>query len=474
VIFSVVIFSFKIIWSQIEKDISFKFNKHTLTSFIDKMSPIMSVKRRISTVKETKSEQNRVTLSEASAGNNSQISTNIDQLVNVDQLVSHAMSAMDKKQFSYAVKNFCLSIEKLLQNGNTQRSISQMNGNEKLRLAKLYSKRAECNLELAKIYRSERNVDMVIEDCVYLLETEHFNADVAIRSKMMELNRKVKQFEKRASQLKMEITARKSSQSLNSTKTTTNPETQSQRRRRFQIENDIYIKVSGKLSSEFFNNTHQCPICFTAYRDFIEVKIVAIIPCKHSCCADCLFNFHKSLKIDSTDDETEIYFGCPLCRFKLSELIFDEIAHAFVKRRLISTFNFIAKKLPFSQDYLDNLISSLLAKTHNFDLSKVEYSLFNMIGLVDQNPDKTLNAEKKQQFYVEARAPVKLLHTELLKIRQSLALITDTESQEAIEMKKKLKRNKQQAAKGLEKFRERYFRASQFKGLELYCEQQWH
>ena len=61
-----------------------------------------------------------------------------------------------------------------------------------------------------------------------------------------------------------------------------------------------------------------------------------------------------------------------------------------------------------------------------------------MIGLVDQNPDETLNAEKKQQFYEEARAPVKRLHKEILEIRSDLLNI-DNESEEGKEKRKHLK-----------------------------------
>ena len=49
-----------------------------------------------------------------------------------------------------------------------------MTESEKQRLAKLYMKRVECNIELAKGHRSERNADLALEDCVLVLEEGNF------------------------------------------------------------------------------------------------------------------------------------------------------------------------------------------------------------------------------------------------------------------------------------------------------------
>ena len=62
----------------------------------------------------------------------------------------------------------------------------------------------------------------------------------------------------------------------------------------------------------------------------------------------------------------------------------------------------------------------------------------NNSRLIDQNPDEQFNAEKKQEFYVEARAPVKRLHNEMLEIRAHL-LSLSTDSDEAKEKRLILK-----------------------------------
>jgi hypothetical protein len=87
-------------------------------------------------------------------------------------LVNKAESAMERKSFSFAVKHLCLAIERLFEN----RQLSQMKHVEKSRLVKLYVKRAECNLELARLHRSERNANLALEDCALLINTENLRS----------------------------------------------------------------------------------------------------------------------------------------------------------------------------------------------------------------------------------------------------------------------------------------------------------
>ena len=106
------------------------------------------------------------------------------------------------------------------------------------------------------------------------------------------------------------------------------------------------------------------------------------------------------------------------------------MARAFLSRRLVPSLNSLSKRLPFAPAYLDAMLVSLLVSC-NFDLTRVEYSLFNMVGLVEQRPEATLDAARKQAFYEEARAPVKRLRTEILAVRGELALLADSECEEA-------------------------------------------
>ena len=187
-----------------------------------------------------------------------------------------------------------------------------------------------------------------------------------------------------------------------------------------------------KMALNASDSDDECPICGERWCEFVEPTVAAILPCNHSCCAPCLVNYFNSCKASSGNEACT--FGCPLCRLRLSDNIFDDLAHAFLDRNLIDSFEFLAEKLACSRDYLKNLVVSLLVKTHKFDLSKVEFTLFNMVGLMDPNPNESLNAEEKQGFFERARAPVKQLYKELCEIRKKLSYI-DVQSSKGAELR---------------------------------------
>ena len=124
--------------------------------------------------------------------------------------------------------------------------------------------------------------------------------------------------------------------------------------------------------------------------------------------------------------------SCTLCRKKIHRSTIENVAHLVFSKRLISSLNLLFKKLPFDkQEFEDLVVSLLLNKSIEFDVSKVENSLFNMIGLVDDRQiDHKLNHEEKQKFYEIARAPVQKLQQEYSNLRQKLVDIIDSDSKE--------------------------------------------
>jgi DNA-nicking Smr family endonuclease len=373
--------------------------------------------------------------------------------ITIEQLSNRAYSAMQRHHFSNAVKNFSFAIDKLM----IETPISRMDDAEKRRLIKFYAKRAECNLELAKANHSEEFILKVLEDCSFVLETGVFVR--AFVEAETEICACLKKLLKKAQELKEEI----GTYGVESRTTTVVTETANQRRRRRRQEREMekeklmeiveenqiidaslcselgdVTKTTEKLAINAYSEEGECPICSTRWCDFMEPKVAAILPCAHACCAECLLLYHKSCNDEDVEEQDRCSFGCPLCRKNLDEELFSKLAQAFVNKRLIDSFNFLAKSLPYEQEEMDKILLSLI-KTYDFDLSKVEYSLFNMVGLVDKSPDLNLNYEEKQQFYNEARAPVVLLYSELAELREKLHYI-DHESEDGKETRKKLEK----------------------------------
>jgi DNA-nicking Smr family endonuclease len=128
-----------------------------------------------------------------------------------------------------------------------------------------------------------------------------------------------------------------------------------------------------------------------------------------------------------------------LCRKKCSNTFIQKVAYCVVSKQLISSLNLLSKSLPFTeQEFEDVVVSLLLNPKIEFDISKVESSLFNMLGLVNKNDsNQNLDHNEKQKFYELARSPVIKLQKEYSKTRKELMdLNLDTDD---IEWKKKKK-----------------------------------
>jgi DNA-nicking Smr family endonuclease len=117
-------------------------------------------------------------------------------------------------------------------------------------------------------------------------------------------------------------------------------------------------------------------------------------------------------------------------------------AEKIVRKRIVSSFSLFLKKLPFSEQEFEDVVVPLLMDSKNeFDVSKVENALFNMVGLVDKGRiDKQLNHEEKQKFYELARSPVTKLQEEYLIVQKEFLNVNDTDS---IEWKKKKKEHQE-------------------------------
>jgi DNA-nicking Smr family endonuclease len=194
------------------------------------------------------------------------------------------------------------------------------------------------------------------------------------------------------------------------------------------------------------NEADYCPGCCTGWSSFDQVMIVAILPCNHAMCLQCLYKWQKSW-IDSNsalpENEQSKYFKCPLCRLDLKEDIVHSIAYAFAKRRPADLLTLFRSQLPFiDEDNFNDLVVNLLTN-NEFDLVKTYDCVLNILCLVESSPDESFNSADKQAFYEQARAPVELLRTELRKMAEELQSI-DTESEDGIRLEKNYRLKQEQ------------------------------
>ena len=126
--------------------------------------------------------------------------------ITVDQLIDRAHKSLQHKHYVSALRNFNFSIDKLL----LEKPIVQMLKKEQIRFAKLYCKRAECNLELAEKNRSEKNADNILNDYAFVMQIGVFNKEYIDSD--VELCEKFRHFKTKATKLKDGFTRRRDNQ----------------------------------------------------------------------------------------------------------------------------------------------------------------------------------------------------------------------------------------------------------------------
>ena len=362
---------------------------------------------------------------------------------NEKQLIKKAQSAYQKRQFHNALKFFTFAIDKL----HIDKPIYKMTDSEKLELVNLFQQKAFCSLKMGENNRSMISTQSAIDDCAFVLETGAFEIDL-IKSDNA-LYEKLKQIELDATRLKRSLEEGPTNNQRQRNRTQ-----EQQREREYQkikkINNDLFQNVDGFLCSNLAEsekklalnascNDDYCPACMFRWVDFADEKIVAVLPCNHAICIDCLIKEFKECNTQVVQSHEKRDFCCILCRLKLSNNTLENVAKAFVNRHLIKTVNELGSKLPFDKIEFDNLVVSLLLDNYKFDVSDVERIIFNMVGLVDSNPNTEFSSLEKQNFYAEARKSVESLYHEYRNLLSNIDKLENTQTEEYRDKKKQLK-----------------------------------
>ena len=339
----------------------------------------------------------------------------------------------------------------------------------KLKLINLYIKRAQCYMKMAERFGKIRYAKLSIEDCSFLRENKELEKELnENKSAEKPFSVIVTDLTSKADEFIVIRTAFNGAAGEGRLKNRNRRQNRNRRgggRRGEQHNNAEAVAANGNgdedegsegettvgicskltdsgLALNALTNDDQCPICYIQWNNFIDPSIAIILRCNHACCATCLLRFQKECENnDEEEDEDErVKFCCVLCRKTIPKNTIEQVVHDVVNNRLISSFHVFLRKLPFdSQEFKDLVVSLLLDKTIEFDISKVEYALFNMIGLVDnREQDQNLNYIEKQKIYELARAPVQKIQEEYMSLRKQLANLNDTDGEEWKAKKKAL------------------------------------
>ena len=118
----------------------------------------------------------------------------------IDELESQSEQMITRRRFGPAIRCLCLGLDKL----HSEQPIYKMENPKLVRLIKLYSRRAFCNLQIAQNSSMTRSVDKkrflekVIEDCNFVLhigifKKELLDSEQEVHSKFVEVESKATQ-----------------------------------------------------------------------------------------------------------------------------------------------------------------------------------------------------------------------------------------------------------------------------------------
>lgn len=382
----------------------------------------------------------------------------------VEEHLLQAEKMIKKARFSPALRCLSLTIDKLFR---IESSIGKMTLNVQVKLAKVYTKRAQCYIKMAERFNKLRYANLCSDDILFLTKNSIFKEALDLNNN--ELQTTLDQMSNKSK----EFISNRSSQNPATTNTNSNNNqrrrTQNNRRNRPRrpevttnenkennedadhidvkntTRNQEVLLVStcsklldSKLAINALSEDDQCPICYIQWNNFVEPCVAGILPCGHACCATCLYNYSQACSSNKSDagEEDNQEFCCVLCRKRISSNTMQDMARQVVNKRLINSFSEFGKHLPFEpKDYTDLLVSLLTKKNVEFDINRVESILFNMMGLVERRQThENLEHDKKQEYFNLARKPVIKLQEEYAKLRLDLLDMNDTES---VEWKKK-------------------------------------
>jgi hypothetical protein len=142
-----------------------------------------------------------------------------------------------------------------------------------------------------------------------------------------------------------------------------------------------------------------CWICQLNWSEFVELRLVTILPCSHSACSACLFKLFKTCNQKQNDERGEYsyQFNCGICRLDLDETIPFEAADKVLDRNLVPSFFQFILTGPDRDERTKRrqLVYSLLVDHFEYEVNRVEATLFNLIDIMGVDESEKLSSGLK-------------------------------------------------------------------------------
>jgi hypothetical protein len=185
---------------------------------------------------------------------------------------------------------------------------------------------------------------------------------------------------------------------------TVNPKPEVQK---FDVTTDGLILQSFEIASAVLITLNDiCWICHQKWNEFVDLRLVTVLPCSHSACSACLLKLLKTSNEKQKDGMGEFTykFDCGVCRHELDETIPYEAANQVLNKSLVpSFFQFISTgRSKEERRERRQLIYSLLVDRFEYDVQRVEATLFNLIEIMNVDGSEKLTTGSCLKFKIQS------------------------------------------------------------------------
>jgi len=187
------------------------------------------------------------------------------------------------------------------------------------------------------------------------------------------------------------------------------------------------VRTTELTSTDAFYSV-ACSVCLETWEGELRDSFAMVLPCGHTLCAECLVNWHATCTAprppprQGTRPPPRQEFACVECRSSIPRRAVQVLLTGVAAS--VESLQLLAPRLGCDEGMQEQIVHSLLLH-HNFDISAVEGSLWEMlqardIAVVAAQSQEPLQSEQKQQIYEEARQPVRRLEAEVAEARARL------------------------------------------------------
>ncbi len=157
---------------------------------------------------------------------------------------------------------------------------------------------------------------------------------------------------------------------------------------KFDVTTDEAILASQtEAAAAVITFNEMCWICQLNWNEFTDLRLITRLHCQHLACSSCLLRMLKNSSEKQKDamGEFNFRFECGICRLELDETIPYETAESVLNKGLVPSLSQFIMTGPSKDERRERrrLVYSLLVDQFEYDVARVEATLFNLLEIIN-------------------------------------------------------------------------------------------